>query len=260
MKLKSFMDEAYRGKTRNKKLGTRKGKAILDLEDLAEQVGENISKEKIAELVPSDPNLLARLVACDPGKKYRVIWGYLSSLYAEKNIEPLRLPPRDYTGLELTDGIIVLERGGDHVGERMRGGKIFVKGEAGDFLGQELSGGGIVAGSCNDYAFRHMQGGWAVILGKAGNYAGLGNNGGRIVIRGDAGKRSGWLMRSGSLRILGDAGDYLGLLMSGGEINVDGRTGSRAGWRMRGGTIKARIIGSEAREGATGGQLLKPDQ
>jgi GXGXG motif len=259
MRLKRFMDEVYKGKTRNRKLETNKVEVVLDLEDLADQVGDDASKERIAELIPSNPVLLARLLASDPGKKARVVWGYLSSLCAENADEPLRLPARDYVGLELNHGVIVLERGADHVGERMKGGRIFVKGEAGDYLGQQMSGGGIVAGSCNDYCCRNMHGGWAIVLGKARNYVGLGNSGGSIIIRGDVGERSGWLMRSGSLRINGNADDYLGLLMRGGEIIVVGRTGSRAGWRMRGGIIKAGVIGPEAKEGATGGQILEMD-
>jgi len=259
MKLKSFMDEAYKGKTRNKNLETNKAEAAIDLEDLEDRIGEEPSKERIAELIPSNPTLLARLLASDPGKKCRLVWGYLSSLCAENTVEPLRLPARDYVGLELTHGVIVLERGGDHVGERMEGGRIFVKGEAGDYLGQEMSGGGIVAGSCNDYCCRNMHGGFAIVLGKARNYVGMGNSGGRIIIRGDVGARSGWLMRSGSLRINGNAADYLGLLMKGGGIIVAGRTGSRAGWQMRGGIIKVGVIGPEAKEGATGGQILEMD-
>ncbi len=62
------------------------------------------------------------------------------------------LPARDYAGLELSSGTIILDAGSadhvakDHVGERMKGGRILVQGEAGDYLGQEMSGGGIVAG------------------------------------------------------------------------------------------------------------------
>jgi formylmethanofuran dehydrogenase subunit C len=260
MKLTHFMNEAYQGKVRRRKLESCRGEVIFSLEDLVEKAGVRPSKDEIAKLLPSEPSLLAQLIASDPGKKYRIVWGYLSSIAAERGTEPLRLPARDYAGLELSGGVIVLEKGADHVGERMRSGRIFVKGEAGDYLGQELSGGGIVAGSCNDYAFRNMRGGWAVVLGDAGNYAGLGNNGGRIVIRGCTGVRSGWLMRDGSLQIHGDAGDYLGLLMRGGKIQVLGRSGARAGWRMKGGIIEANDLGPEKGAYVTGGKILGLDR
>jgi formylmethanofuran dehydrogenase subunit C len=259
MKLTSFMNEAYKGKTRSKKLETKKTEAVIDLEDLADRVGEEPSKERIAELIPSNPTLLSRLLASDPGKRCRIVWGYISSLCAENAVKPLRLPARDYAGLELEHGVIVMERGGDHVGECMEGGRIFVKGEAGDYLGQEMSGGGIVAGSCNDYCCRNMLGGCAIILGKAKNYVGMGNSGGRIIIRGDVGTRSGWLMRSGSLRINGNAGDYLGLLMKGGGDNCGGPDRIKDRLANERGVIKAGVIGSEAREGATGGQILEID-
>lgn len=257
MKLKRFMDDAYQGKARAKRLETKKGDVVFGLEDLADRVGLRPSKSEVEALVPSDKTVLSSLISADPGKKYRMIWGYITALAAECSPEPLRLPTKawDFVGLELSRGVIVVETGGDHVGERMKGGRIFVREGAGSHLGQEMSGGGIVAGSCGDYAFRNMRGGWGVVLGDAGSFTGLGNSGGRIAVRGSSGERSGWLMRSGKLRIKGDAGDYLGLLMSGGEILVKGSAGSRAGWRMKGGSIKAGAYGTEAGVGSQGGRI-----
>lgn len=259
MKLKRFMDDAYGGKARSKRLETRKGNVVFGLEDLAERVGQNPSRAEVEQLAPQDETLLASLVSADPGKKYRLIWGYLGSIAAERSSQPISLPSRDYAGLGLSGGIIILEKGGDHVGEKMSGGRIFVREKAGNHLGQEMSGGGIVVGSCGDYAFRNMRGGWGVVLGDAGNFVGLGNSGGRIAVRGSAGERSGWLMHSGSLRIKGDSGDYLGLLMSGGVIRVEGRAGARVGWRLKGGTIKAGDFGPEAGVGRIGGSILGLD-
>ncbi len=261
MKLKSFMDDAYQGKVRAKRLETRKGDLVFGLEDLADRLGLRPSKAEVEALAPSDKAVLSSLISKDPGKKYRMIWGYLTAIAAEHSSEPLRLQQLagDYVGLELSVGIIVVETGGDHVGERMKGGRIFVREGAGSYLGQEMSGGGIVAGSCRDYAFRNMRGGFGVVLGDAGNFTGLGNSGGRIAVRGSSGERSGWLMHSGRLRIKGNAGDYLGLLMSGGEILVKGRAGSRAGWRMKGGSIKAGAYGPEAGVGNQGGSILGLD-
>jgi formylmethanofuran dehydrogenase subunit C len=246
MSMKGFMNEAYQGKARSKHLETRRGDIVFGLEDLADRVGLKPSRQDVEALAPDDPSLLARLIASDPGRKYGMIWGILSSIAAERSPEPLRLPCRDFIGLELRDGVIVLERARDHLGERMRGGRIFVRGNAGDYLGQEMAGGGVVAGSCGDYAFRKMRAGWGVVLGDAGKFLGIGNCGGRIAVRGGCGERAGWLMRGGSLRVRGDAGDYLGLLMSGGELRVSGKAGKRAGWRMRGGTILAHALGPEA--------------
>jgi formylmethanofuran dehydrogenase subunit C len=262
MKLKRFMDDAYQGKARTKRLETRKGTMVFGLEDLADLVGLKPSKADVEELAPSDRAILSRLVSADPGKKYQMIWGYLTAVAAERSSEPLKLPEKaanDYAGLELSCGSIMMETGGDHVGERMKGGRIFVRGSAGSHLGQEMAGGRIVAGSCRDYAFRNMYGGFGAILGDAGNFTGLGNYGGRIAVRGNSGDRSGWLMHSGKLRIRGNAGDYLGLLMSGGDILVKGRAGSRAGWRMKGGSIKARSFGPEAGVDNQGGSILELD-
>jgi formylmethanofuran dehydrogenase subunit C len=259
MKLKRFMDDAYQGKARTKRLETREGDLVFGLEDLADRVGLKPSKADVEELAPSDGTILSRLISTDPGKKYQMIWGYLTAVAAERSSGPLRLPAEDYAGLELSGGVIMMEAGGDHMGERMKGGRIFVRSSAGSHLGQEMVGGGIVAGSCKDYAFRNMRGGFGVILGDAGNFTGLGNSGGRIAVRGNSGERSGWLMHSGKLRIRGNAGGYLGLLMSGGDILVKGRAGSRAGWRMKGGSIKAGAFGPEAGVGNQGGSILGLD-
>jgi len=259
MGLKRFMDQAYGGRTRSRKLDTCKGDVVFSLEDLAERAGPRPCREKVAEFAPSDQTLLHRLIYSRPEKKHALIWGYLSSLAAEASPGPLELPGYDYAGLELRSGTVLLDVAGEHAGERMKGGRILVKKRAGSYLGQEMTGGGIVAESCKDYAFRNMAGGFGVILGDAGSCIGLGNRGGRIVVRGSCKERAGWLMHGGTLRIGQDAGDYLGLLMSGGEIRVAGWAGSRAGWRMKGGTIRAGGVGPEAGSGAVGGSILEAD-
>jgi formylmethanofuran dehydrogenase subunit C len=252
MKLAEFMDDAYQGLKRGRRLETRQGDTIFSLEDLADRVGTKPSRNAVEELVPRDMSTLIQLIDSDPGKTYQLLWGYLSSIAAERSPEPLHLPARDYAGLELTSGTILLDGARDHVGERMKGGRILVRLGAGDYLGQEMSGGGIIAGSVGDYAFQNMRGGFGVVQGDSGNSLGLGNNGGKIICKGNCGERAGWLMHSGSLRVGGEAGDYLGLLMSGGKIVVAGRTGKRAGWRMKGGTIMANGFGPEAADGVLG--------
>lgn len=252
MSLKSFMDDAYKGRTRAKRLETRRGEMVFSLEDLAERVGTKPSRSDVEALVPGDQMLLMQLLAQEPKKSHQLLWGYLSGIAADASPVPLKLAARDYTGLELLHGTLILEGTGHHLGERMSGGKIVVQGSAGDYLGQEMSGGGIIAQGCRDYALRNMRGGFAVLRGGARNYLGVGNYGGRIVLRGSCGERAGWLMRGGSLRIAGDADDYLGLLMSGGKIVVRGRAGKRAGWRRKGGTIRAAGYGPEAADGVLG--------
>jgi len=252
LSLKSFMEDAYRGKTRAKRLDTHRGDMIFGLEDLADRVGTKPDRADVEALVPADENLLFQLMTAKPGKKYRMLWGHLSSFAAERSTAPLRLPAEDFAGLEMGCGSIILEEAADHVGERMSGGRILVRGAAGDYLGQEMSGGGIIAGGCKDYAFRNMRGGFGVVRGSSGNYTGVGNSGGRIVVLGNCGERAGWLMRGGSMLIAKDAGDYLGLLMSSGRITVKGRAGKRAGWRRKGGSIRAESFGPEAADGVLG--------
>ncbi len=264
MSLKGFMKEAYKGKAREKRrLKTRDGDFVLGFEDFVQKVGDRPTWSEVEKLAPSDEKLLFGLIKTGPrAKKHdQIVWGFLSSLVAERIPEPLMLPAMDFAGLELRKGTIVLDggRGAHHVGENMSGGRIVVKGEAGDYLGQEMAGGGIVAGSCGDYAFRKMRGGWGVVLGRAGDYLGLGNRGGRIVAKEMVGSRTGWLMESGRICVGGDAGSYLGIMMKGGRVLVKGEGGAaaRAGWRMRGGAIYARGYGPEVGAGKVGGKIYR---
>jgi formylmethanofuran dehydrogenase subunit C len=252
MKLTRFMNDAYQGKKGGHRLKTRQEDIVFSLEDLADRVGIRPVRASVEEFAPSDEFLLGQLIAPEPVRKYQILWGYLSSIAAERSSVPMHLPSRDYAGLELSRGIICLDEAKDHVGERMKGGRIFACGSAGDYLGQEMSGGGIIAHGCGDYAFRNMRGGFGVIKGNAGKFFCLGNCGGRVILRGSCNERAGWLMHSGSIRIRKDAGDYLGLLMSGGKIVVKGGAGKRAGWRKKGGTIIAGSHGPEAADDLLG--------
>jgi len=268
MKLVGFMDAAYQRTAPGRKLKTGKRNLIFNLEDLADQIGEKPSRAEVESLVPRDKNQLDLLISSQPGKKHARLWGYITSLAAECATAPLILPFRDYAGLELSRGTIILQdtagRPGchaeghsdsnaegyaaSHAGERMTGGKILVQGRAGDYLGQEMKGGGIIASGCRDYAFRNMRGGYGVVRGDAGKFAGLCNCCGRIAVLGSCKERAGWLMSGGSLHVRGDCGEYLGILMSGGRITVTGKAGRRAGWRRKGGSIKAASYGPESAE------------
>ena len=276
MKLVGFMDAAYQGKDPGRKLKTGKRNLIFNLEDLADQIGEKPSRAEMERLVPRDKNQLDLLISAQPEKKHALLWGYITSLAAESSKAPLILPFRDYAGLELCRGTIILQdtsghpgsylksyaeshpdshskshsemQAASHIGERMTGGKIMVQGRAGDYLGQEMKGGGIIASGCRDYAFRNMRGGYGVVRGDAGKFTGLGNCSGRIAVLGSCKERAGWLMSGGSLHVRGDCGEYLGILMSGGRITVKGKAGRRAGWRRKGGSIKAASYGPESAE------------
>ena len=177
MKLGRFMDDAYRGLNKGRSLRSEKGDPIFSLDDLGERLGTRPSRMEVEELLPQDPGTLKRLVESDPGNRYQVIWGHLSSIAAERSQQPLHLSAGNYAGLELSRGTIILEMGGDHVGERMKGGRIYLRQAAGDYLGQEMTGGGIVSRGAGNYAFRRMSGGLGVIKGDCGNFLGLGCSG-----------------------------------------------------------------------------------
>lgn len=261
--LKGFMEDAYGGNARYKRLDTSKGGQVVGLEDIADRLGKRPEKRDVEDLAPADDGLLVQLISAVPAsRRERLIWGFLSGIAAER-IGVVAIPPRDFAGLEMACGRLIIS--GDetsvesrrsqarsqssclpsHVGERMIGGVIQIQ-TAGDYLGQEMRGGGIIAASCDDYAFRNMKGGWGVVMGKGGDYAGVGNSGGRILFKGSVGSRAGWLMRAGRLVIAGDAGEYLGLGMRGGEIIVRGRAGARAGQEKKGGIITVSGHGPEA--------------
>ncbi|HOO55045.1 MAG TPA: hypothetical protein PLX30_12530 [Methanothrix sp.] len=276
MKLSGFMDQAYGGKVRGKKrLEEKTGEFLLGFEDLAGRLKERPKRAEVEALVPDDSEAIVDLVvsASPKDRREEMIWGLLSGLAAERLSESLVLPPRNYAGLEMKSGTIILDSAAPakasegagqtrrakahHLGEKMAGGRLIVRGGAGDYLGQEMRGGGIISSSCGDYGFRNMAGGWGVVKGNAGNYLGVGNSGGRIAVKGRAGARAGWLMRSGKIRIGKDAGEYLGLMMGGGSISVGGKAGPRAGWRMKGGLIEAAGYGPEAGDEKVGGRILR---
>ncbi len=284
MKLKGFMDQAYGGKVRGKKrLDEKRGEFLLGFEDLAQRLKERPKRAEVEDLAPREADQIVDLIfsASPKDKREETIWGILTSLAAESLSEPLVIiPPRNFAGLELKGGMLILDGNAltsgpkvgasdgtgrapaswtraHHLGERMSGGRLIVLGGAGDYLGQEMDGGGIVCASCGDYAFRNMKGGWGVVKGDAGNYLGVGNSGGRVAVKGGAGARAGWLMRSGRIWVGKDTGDYMGLMMSGGEISTWGRAGARAGWRMKGGLITADGYGPETGAEKVGGRILR---
>ena len=156
MKLKGFMDQAYGGKVRGKRrLEEKKGEFLLGFEDLAQRLKERPKRAEVEDLAPREADLIEDLVisATPKDKREEMIWGFLASLAAERLSEPLVIPPRNFAGLELKGGVIILEKevceapasgpkpGGagrnrgtraHHLGERMSGGRLVVRGDAGD--------------------------------------------------------------------------------------------------------------------------------
>ncbi|MCK9566324.1 MAG: hypothetical protein M0Q43_09770 [Methanothrix sp.] len=135
MKLVGFMDAAYQGKASGRRLKTRQGDMIFSLEDLADQVGEKPSRAEVEQFVPQDKNQLDLLISAHPGKRYRILWGYLTSLAAESCTAPLMLPSGDYAGLELSRGTIILQ-------EARGAGGSHAPGQSGSGIFKGLLGGG----------------------------------------------------------------------------------------------------------------------
>jgi len=106
------MDEAYRGKVRGeKRLEEKRGEFILGFEDLAKRLKERPKREEVEALAPKDPDTISAILVCASprGRREEMIWGYLSSLAAERLSSPLVIPPRNYAGLEMRGGTIILE-------------------------------------------------------------------------------------------------------------------------------------------------------
>jgi formylmethanofuran dehydrogenase subunit C len=89
-----------------------------------------------------------------------------------------------------------------------------------------------------------MAGGLLKIDGNVGHFlggasAGLrkGMRGGTVIVKGNAGDRTGDLMRRGLILIEGNVGDYCGSRMIAGTIGVLGRVGKYAGFNMQRGTL-----------------------
>jgi formylmethanofuran dehydrogenase subunit C len=96
---------------------------------------------------------------------------------------------------------------GDHAGSCMSGGRIVVRGDAGDYLGSPI-------GSRN-----------------------VGMNGGQMIVEGSAGDDAGHRMRRGEIWIGGNVGKRLATWMVAGTIGVAGNCGPTIAYGMRRGTL-----------------------
>ncbi|MCC9641701.1 formylmethanofuran dehydrogenase subunit C [Rhodopirellula sp. JC740] len=115
-------------------------------------------------------------------------------------------------GFQHKVGEIVCESNvGDYAGSCLLGGRMIVRGDAGDHLGGPMGS------------------------------RGVGMNGGQLIVEGSAGDDAGHRMRRGEIWIGGDVGDRLAGWMVAGTIGVKGDAGEQIAYGMRRGTL---IFGS----------------
>lgn len=132
-----------------------------------------------------------------------------------------------------------------NIGQKMEGGTIRVKGNAGLHLGADMKSGKIfVSGNVGDWAGAEMKGGHISVSGNATDFVGAtyrggrrGMTGGEILIHGNAGNEIGRSMRRGLIVIGGDSGSATGYQMLAGSIFLFGQIGKRTGAGMKRGTI-----------------------
>lgn len=155
--------------------------------------------------------------------------------------ELFEIAGRDCSTIEIRRGTSQLF----HIGHRMQGGAIRVRGQAGDGLGERLQGGEItVRGNAGDQVGAGMSGGVITVHGNVGDRAGAalpgqvtGMRGGLIQVDGDAGDRVGERMRGGTIVVLGNSGAFMACRMAAGTIIAMGRTGQFPGLAMKRGTL-----------------------
>jgi formylmethanofuran dehydrogenase subunit C len=133
----------------------------------------------------------------------------------------------------------------DHIGAEMSSGAITIQGDAGAFTGRAMQGGRIhVYGSAGAFSGAMMADGYLQIDGNAGDFTAgvlpgdrVGMRGGMILIKGNAGERTGDRLRRGTILIEGSVGDFCGSNMIAGTIAVLDRVGTGIGLGMRRGTL-----------------------
>ena len=130
-----------------------------------------------------------------------------------------------------------------NLGRRMKSGRIYVKGDAGDYLGAYMKGGEIyVSGKVKNWAGACMRGGKIFINEDAGSWLGAacwgeqyGMRGGKIIVKGSSLAYTGFKMRGGLIYVK-KVKKMCGALMRGGTI-ICSDAGYMCGALMRGGTI-----------------------
>jgi formylmethanofuran dehydrogenase subunit C len=133
----------------------------------------------------------------------------------------------------------------DRIGWQLAGGRIEVRGDAGDLLGTGMSGGEIVvSGHAGVLAGCEMAGGQLTVQGNVGDFAAAplpgsmeGVKGGVLLVHGRAGARLADRMRRGLVLVHGGAGDFAASRLVAGTVAVGGALGAHPGFHMRRGTL-----------------------
>jgi formylmethanofuran dehydrogenase subunit C len=133
------------------------------------------------------------------------------------------------------------------LGAGMKGGELYVAGDAGDGVGERMSGGSIgISGNAGDGAGVGMAGGVLRIGGSTGDRLGgvaagaaKGMTGGEIIVGGSTGGDAGARARRGLIVIGGDAGPAAGRAMIAGTVVVFGHIADGAGLGNKRGSLIA---------------------
>ncbi len=144
---------------------------IFSLEDLADRVGTKPSRDAVEELVPRDESYLDQLIGSDPGQKYQLLWGYLSSIAAERSPGPLLSSrPEIMPGWSYLRHHNLPGRGKRSCGREDEGrqdSRPVVR--RATFWARRCPAEGSLRRAAGDYAFRNMRGGFGVVRGIPAN-------------------------------------------------------------------------------------------
>lgn len=133
----------------------------------------------------------------------------------------------------------------DHLGARMTGGHLVVRGSAGDYSGFQMAGGALqIDGNTGHFTACEMRGGRVTVRGHSGDFAAgarpgemEGMTGGTLTIHGNAGARLADRMRRGLVLVGGDAGAFAASRLVAGTVGVAGQLGAHYAYGMRRGTL-----------------------
>jgi len=141
----------------------------------------------------------------------------------------------------------------DQIGQGMSDGEIFVDGDVGSQAGRLMTGGRLtIRGNAGPWAASGLRAGIIEITGNGGDHLGgplagetVGMRGGVVIVRRNAGARTGDRMRRGTILVEGAAGPWAGSRMIAGTLIARRQVGALPGYLMRRGTL---ILGDGAEE------------
>jgi formylmethanofuran dehydrogenase subunit C len=133
----------------------------------------------------------------------------------------------------------------DRLGAEMAGGRLLIRGSAGDYSGFRMSGGVLqIDGDAGHFTGCEMRGGRLTVRGDSGDFVAAalagdmeGMTGGTLTIHGNAGARLADRMRRGLVLVGGDAGEFAAARLVAGTVGVAGRVGAHYAYGMRRGTL-----------------------